>query len=404
VQVVVVHPRDIAEPTSGGIQTFLRDFIGHSPSDFSIVVAGVTNDVAKRPIGRWQNVRVGVRDASFLPLGASASSLLRPGTGWATLKAAVALRRVLTRGTPILQLHRPYRRELFTGHRGPRVRFIHVDLESVRAGSGWRRLAWLYRGFSDDLADFDRVYVANERGSAALQRRYPALADRIEFLSGWYDSSTFKPPAMDEIQSLRGALRDRFGLPEEASGDRWVIFAGRLEVVKDPLLALRAFALVSAAGREDVRLMVCGGGELGDSMRTLAQELGVGQRVHLLGDQPREILAQVMAAGDVLVVSSQAEGGGPRVVLEALGSGLPVVTTMVGEVMRSVAAGRNGWLAAKRTPEELAAGLIWALAQSRAALSLAATTAAAPFVAERVLARAYDAYRLLVDDHEKLAR
>jgi len=36
VRVLVVHPRDPASPTLGGIQTFLRDFIKYAPADFEI--------------------------------------------------------------------------------------------------------------------------------------------------------------------------------------------------------------------------------------------------------------------------------------------------------------------------------------------------------------------------------
>jgi glycosyltransferase involved in cell wall biosynthesis len=103
-----------------------------------------------------------------------------------------------------------------------------------------------------------------------------------------------------------------------------------------------------------------------------------------------------MQAADVLLVSSVAEGGGPRVVLEALGSGLPVVSTVVGEVRRSVTTGVDGWLAEERTADSLAAGLRWALDQPRDELSAAAVAAAGPFVGRVVLQQLYNEYRELV--------
>ena len=102
-----------------------------------------------------------------------------------------------------------------------------------------------------------------------------------------------------------------------------------------------------------------------------------------------------MRSCDVLLLSSRAEGGGPRVVLEALASGLPVVATTVGDVARTVRSGTNGWLAASHDPGALADGLAWALDRPFAELSREAVAAVAPYTARRVLAPLYDAYRTL---------
>ena len=44
VRVLIVHPRDPAAPTLGGIQTFLRDFIKYAPAEFDITFVGTTRD------------------------------------------------------------------------------------------------------------------------------------------------------------------------------------------------------------------------------------------------------------------------------------------------------------------------------------------------------------------------
>jgi len=71
VRVLIVHPRDLAAPTGGGIQTFLHDFVKHAPLDFEITLAGVTNDRRARPIGRRSRVRAGAGHAWMLPLAGS---------------------------------------------------------------------------------------------------------------------------------------------------------------------------------------------------------------------------------------------------------------------------------------------------------------------------------------------
>ena len=135
VRVVVVHPRDLAEPTGGGIQTFLRDFVAHSPPDFEITVAGVTSDTSERPIGATRMVSIGKNGAKFMPVGVSGSLLRHPLTLPKTVLALRRLRHELRQPGTILQLHRPYRHFLFSGHTGPRVQIIHLDLDATAAAT-----------------------------------------------------------------------------------------------------------------------------------------------------------------------------------------------------------------------------------------------------------------------------
>ena len=142
---------------------------------------------------------------------------------------------------------------------------------------------------------------------------------------------------------------------------------------------------------------MCGDGNAREraALEAHVAERGIGDSTSIVGGQPRDVVAALMAAGDALLVTSVAEGGGPRVVLEALGSGLPVVSTIVGEVRRSVITGRNGWLTEDRSPEALANGLAWALGQPWQEVSRASVEAAKPFVASAVLERLYETYREL---------
>jgi glycosyltransferase involved in cell wall biosynthesis len=78
-------------------------------------------------------------------------------------------------------------------------------------------------------------------------------------------------------------------------------------------------------------------------LEALRDELGVGDRVHLLGFLTREdLLAELMAA-DVLLHPSEAEGFGIAVI-EGMAAGLPVVVAAYGGAEDIVAHGRNGYL------------------------------------------------------------
>lgn len=82
-------------------------------------------------------------------------------------------------------------------------------------------------------------------------------------------------------------------------------------------------------------------------------------------------------------------------VLEALGCGLPVVTTDVGEVRRVVKPGVNGEIAASRTAKDLASAIATGLDRIEAYAGLPCTEAVADYVPQKVLAPVYETYRLL---------
>ena len=60
-----------------------------------------------------------------------------------------------------------------------------------------------------------------------------------------------------------------------------------------------------------------------------------------------------MIAADIFVLPSLSEGF-PMVILEAMASGLPIVTTKVGGLPEIVLDGENGFIARPEDPEEIA--------------------------------------------------
>src|SRR5262245_1284535 len=305
VRVLIIHPRDLAAPTTGGVQTFLQDLVKRSPADFEITLAGVTTNPRERPIGRRRQVTVGGRTAWMLPLARdgrlfrSPLDLLRMAVGQARLR-----RQMFDRGT-IVQIHRPFQPILLAGQRGPRIQFVHLDIRDWPGPSGWHRLRRLYRQFSDDaLTRMARVFVVNEVGANMLREKHPGIAERIEFLPVWFDELVFLPATADSRTELRSDLGRRLGLAEEAAADKWLLHAGRLDPLKDPQLALDALALLLAReGR--ARLIVAGDGELRDTLGEEAQRLGIAERVHFVGEVEREDLATLMRSCDAFLLTSK---------------------------------------------------------------------------------------------------
>jgi glycosyltransferase involved in cell wall biosynthesis len=121
---------------------------------------------------------------------------------------------------------------------------------------------------------------------------------------------------------------------------RRIVMAGRLSVQKNPLLAIKALALIRDL---DWSFEVIGDGPLGPDMRALAEKSGIGSRVILHGWIPNAQVAEFMAGADILLMPSLNEGLS-MVAIEALQHGLAIVASQIGGMQDIVEEGRNGFL------------------------------------------------------------
>lgn len=99
-----------------------------------------------------------------------------------------------------------------------------------------------------------------------------------------------------------------------------------LRPVKDPLLPVRALAHVPAA--PPVALVVAGRALTDDMAAAMRAAVAAEPRARWLGELPRREARALLAASDVLVVPSTAEGGA-NVVSEALAAGVPPLASAV---------------------------------------------------------------------------
>lgn len=113
----------------------------------------------------------------------------------------------------------------------------------------------------------------------------------------------------------------------------------------------------------DCELVVVGEGEQRRSLGILAKELGVSERVRIVGRVPQTELPEFYSAADAVVLASSREGL-PNVVLEALACGTPVVATRVGGIPEVVGSPEAGLLIDRRDSSCIAAGVKQVLAAS----------------------------------------
>jgi D-inositol-3-phosphate glycosyltransferase len=227
----------------------------------------------------------------------------------------------------------------------------------------------------------DRVLVLTCGEARLFHRDFGLSGARLTVVPAGVDLDLFHPDGAPRPSSLGG--------PPE------LLFAGRLQPLKGPDLAVRILAEVRRRV-PDARLRIVGGasGEAGMSppaLRALAGELGVADAVTIEPAVPQAELAVRFRAADVVLVPSRSETFG-LVALEAQACGTPVVAAEVGGL--SAVVGDGGTLVAGHDPVDHAAAVVAYLTDGpRAAAASAAGIAAARAASwERTVDRLLDAY------------
>jgi teichuronic acid biosynthesis glycosyltransferase TuaC len=203
--------------------------------------------------------------------------------------------------------------------------------------------------------------------SEALKADMAAMgmdAGRIAVHYTGLDRGRFQPmPRASARAAVAGALAIPADGPLRAT-------TGALIARKGQGIAIRALAKL---GRDDARLALAGRGEDEPSLRALARDLGVAERVHFLGQVGHDLLPQLLAAADVMVLPSASEGLANAWV-EALACGTPLVIPPIGgarEIVRDEAAGR----VTERSPEAIATAVSELLAAPPGQEAVAANAA-----------------------------
>ncbi len=138
------------------------------------------------------------------------------------------------------------------------------------------------------------------------------------------------------------------GLLTPSSGTVEVISVGRMVEKKGFPDLLRACALV--ATDHPFTLTVYGDGPMRAELERLRAELALQDVVVFAGEHDSRVIVEAMRGADIFaltpfVTPDGDRDGVPNVIVEALASGLPVVSTDVGGVAEAVSHGRNGYLA-----------------------------------------------------------
>jgi len=325
--VKILHVYKDYFPVVGGIENHIKLLAEKQAEDGHQVTVLVTSPGAKTTEELSQGVRV-IKAARLATLASTPLSLSLPWHLW-------------KQHPDVTHLHFPYPvaevSQYLLGRSRATVLTYHSDV--VRQ----RHILRVYRPLMlRALAKVDRIIVTTPKylqSSPVLQLFQPKCSvvpfgiDRHRFLS------------VD--QKAVQALRRRYG------GGPLLLFVGVLRYYKGVNYLLEAMPQVSA------RLLVVGDGPMRTTWEAQARDLGLGDKVVFVGRVSDEELPIYYHAADIFVLpaSERSEAFG-LVQVEAMSSGLPVVSTELGTGTSYVNChGESGLVVPPRDPQALAEAL-----------------------------------------------
>src|SRR5437667_2373802 len=182
----------------------------------------------------------------------------------------------------------------------------------------------------DKLVDTARAIVTETDYAARFLRgRFSRRADRVHRIYNGLDLA-------------------EFGRADFSSSPPVIIAVGRLILKKGFGDLIRACALLAERGKS-FRCEIIGEGPLGNELRRQIDELCLQNNVVVTGAKPQTHLRRRLAAANVFVLPSMIDPDGgmdnlPTVIMEAMATGLPVVSTNIGGIPEMVIENETGFL------------------------------------------------------------
>lgn len=239
------------------------------------------------------------------------------------------------------------------------VQFVGGTAAWVAAAAGVRRpkFLWVATTIAGDTAsragDGSRArrawFLMMTRAAEWYEKRALSSADAVLALSP-YTMHALQPTVSSSKLSLAFCGVDTSLFKPSSSrveaaeeNDGYILCVARLsDARKNVAMLLRAYASLSRQ-REHLPELWLVGEALSDHGERLVAQLGITERVHSLGPRHGEELAGLYRRASMFVLPSDEEGLG-IVILEAMASGLPVVSTACGGPEVVVSEGKTGFL------------------------------------------------------------
>jgi glycosyltransferase involved in cell wall biosynthesis len=247
---------------------------------------------------------------------------------------------------------------------------------------------WFLRIFEERMLEkSNKIIAVSEFTRRELHQYYKVKDQKIHVIHNGVDTAKFKP----EHDKRKAKLELGFK-PDEIA----ILSVGRLYARKGLFTLIESTPAILKK-HPNVKFIISGKGQ-SDEMRKLvahAENLGVRNKIVFTGYYPDARLPRLYQAADIFAFSTFYENL-PFAVLEALSTGLPVVTTNVGGIPEMIENGKNGFLVQPFNSKELSDRILYFLDHPQAA-------AEASFMARKIIEDRFD-WRLIVQKVLKVYR
>jgi glycosyltransferase involved in cell wall biosynthesis len=245
---------------------------------------------------------------------------------------------------------------------------------------------WFLRFFEEGMLHRARRIIAVSHFTKwELTNYYKIPPGKIKVIHNGVDTRKFQP-AVDKRK-----IKQELGFNPD---DLAIVSVGRLYARKGLFTLIESMPAVTKRFK-NVKFIVSGKGQ-SDEMRKLiahAEKLGVKDNIVFTGYYPDKKLPLLYQAADVFAFSTFYEHH-PFAVLEALSTGLPVVTTWVGGIPETIENGKNGFLVEPFNTKQFSDKIIYLLEHPEEAAEMGR-------LARKTILEQYD-WRIVVKDAMKV--
>jgi glycosyltransferase involved in cell wall biosynthesis len=238
-----------------------------------------------------------------------------------------------------------------------------VDCDDYEAGSmtfssGWQK--WLVTQFERRVPKMGQIVTVNTQFMRQKLVDWGVQKEKIVYLPNGVDRGRLSSYDPEKVAELRRSL----GL----EGKQVIAYLGSLSLPSHPVdLLLRAFSQINGQSNQ-IKLLIVGGGSDYPTLIGMAKNMGLENSVIFTGHvAPQEVptyyrLADVTV--DPVYDNDAARGRSPLKLFESWASGVPFVTSRVGDRTTILEASRAGKLTDDSTPEAYARAILDVLSQA----------------------------------------
>jgi glycosyltransferase involved in cell wall biosynthesis len=212
---------------------------------------------------------------------------------------------------------------------------------------------WFLRIFEEKMLErSNKIIAVSDFTRRELLQYYKVKEEKIRVIHNGVDVNKFKP-ARDKRKA-----KEELGLNPE---DIAILSVGRLYARKGLFTLIESMPAVVRRFR-NAKFVISGKGQSNEMKKLVAhaEKLGIRDNILFTGYFPDKKLPKLYQAADVFAFSTFYENL-PFAVLEALSTGLPVVTTCVGGIPEMIDSGKNGFLVQPFNAKELSDRVLYFL-------------------------------------------